>query len=195
MFGASLRPWKDIWRRFLCKIYMVCPYKLVTCKQNASKKVQNLLKTAVSAGRQSHPRNGEQACSKSHMDFSGSDFHISHQQQHNTARTSYSIAIFQTKWKFLVHFLPPPSGGWVRLPPIQLLEYQTDMLRCRFDTLGRWELRTVGRGQFPHRYKPSSLLRLYTADKSALPMLELGLMPVVTTMGEGGVGDGGGGHW
>ena len=78
MFGASLRPGKDIWRRFLCKIYMVCPYKLVTCKQNASKKVQNLLKTAVSAGRQSHPPNGEQACSKSHMDFSGSDLHISH---------------------------------------------------------------------------------------------------------------------
>ena len=78
MFGASLRPGKDIWRRFLCKIYMVCPYKLVTCKQNASKKVQNLLKTAVSAGRQSHPRNEEQACSKSHMDFSGSDLHISH---------------------------------------------------------------------------------------------------------------------
>ena len=44
MFGASLRPGKDIWRRFLCKIYMVCPYKLVTCKQNASKKVQNLQK-------------------------------------------------------------------------------------------------------------------------------------------------------
>ena len=78
MFGASLRPGKDIWRRFLCKIYMVCPYKLVTCKQNASKKVQNLLKTAVFAGRQSHPRNEEQACSKSHMDFSGSDLHISH---------------------------------------------------------------------------------------------------------------------
>ena len=78
MFGASLRPGKDIWRQFLCKIYMVCPYKLVTCKQNASKKVQNLLKTAVSAGRQSHPRNEEQACSKSHMDFSGSDLHISH---------------------------------------------------------------------------------------------------------------------
>ena len=58
--------------------YTVCPYKLVTCKQNASKKVQNLLKTAVSAGRQSHPRNEEQACSKSHMDFSGSDLHISH---------------------------------------------------------------------------------------------------------------------
>ena len=42
MFGASLRPGKNIWRRFLRKIYMVCPYKLVTCKQNASKKVQNL---------------------------------------------------------------------------------------------------------------------------------------------------------
>ena len=78
MFGASLRPGKDIWRRFLRKIYMVCPYKLVTCKQNASKKFQNLLKTAVFAGRQSHPRNEEQACSKSHMDFSGSDLHISH---------------------------------------------------------------------------------------------------------------------
>ena len=78
MFGASLPPGKDIWRRFLCKIYTVCPYKLVTCKQNASKKVQNLLKTAVSAARQSHPRNEEQACSKSHMDFSGSDLHISH---------------------------------------------------------------------------------------------------------------------
>ena len=78
MFGASLRPGKDIWGRFLCKIYMVCPYKLVTCKQNASKKAQNLLKTALSAGRQSHPRNEEQACSKSRMDFSGSDLHISH---------------------------------------------------------------------------------------------------------------------
>ena len=31
-------------------------------------------------------------------------------------------------------------------------------------------------------YKPSSLLRLHIADTSALPMLELGLMPVVTTM-------------
>ena len=41
---------------------------------------------------------------------------------------------------------------------------------------------TVGRGGFPHRYKPSSLLRLHIADTSALPMLELGLMPVVTTL-------------
>ena len=41
----------------------------------------------------------------------------------------------------------------------------------------------MGRGGFPHRYKPSSLLRLHIADTSALPMLELGLMPVVTTMG------------
>ena len=41
---------------------------------------------------------------------------------------------------------------------------------------------TVGRGGFPHRYKPSSLLRPYIADTSALSMLELGLMPVVTTM-------------
>ena len=31
-------------------------------------------------------------------------------------------------------------------------------------------------------YKPSSLLRTHIADTSALPMLELGLMPVVTTM-------------
>ena len=31
-------------------------------------------------------------------------------------------------------------------------------------------------------YKPSSLLRLHTTDTSALPLLELGLMPVVTTM-------------
>ena len=52
--------------------------------------------------------------------------------------------------------------------PFQLLEYQTDVRRCR--------------------YKPSSLLRLYIADTSALPMLELGFMPVVTTM----VGVGGG---
>ena len=50
------------------------------------------------------------------------------------------------------------------LSTIQILEYQTDMRRCRFDT------------------KPSSLLRSYIADSSALPMLELGLMPVVTTM-------------
>ena len=41
---------------------------------------------------------------------------------------------------------------------------------------------TGGRGGFPHRYKPSSLLRPYIADTSALPMLELGSMPVVTTM-------------
>ena len=47
---------------------------------------------------------------------------------------------------------------------IQILEYQTDMRRCRFD-------------------KPSSLLRPYIADTSALPMSELGLLPVVTTMG------------
>ena len=31
-------------------------------------------------------------------------------------------------------------------------------------------------------YKPSSLVRPYIADTSALLMLELGLMPVVTTM-------------
>ena len=42
---------------------------------------------------------------------------------------------------------------------------------------------TVGRGRFPHRYKPSSLLRPHIADTSALLMLELGLMPVVTTLG------------
>ena len=41
--------------------------------------------------------------------------------------------------------------------PIQLLEYQTDVR--------------------------SSLLRPYIADTSALPTLELGFMPVVTTMG------------
>ena len=46
---------------------------------------------------------------------------------------------------------------------IQILEYQTDMRTCRFD-------------------KPSSLLRSYIADTSALPMLELGSMPVVTTL-------------
>ena len=49
------------------------------------------------------------------------------------------------------------------LGAFQLLEYQTDVQRCRFD-------------------KPSSLLRPYIADTSALPMLELSLMPVVTTM-------------
>ena len=32
-------------------------------------------------------------------------------------------------------------------------------------------------------YKPSSLLHPHIANTSALPMLELGLMPVVTTMG------------
>ena len=32
-------------------------------------------------------------------------------------------------------------------------------------------------------YKPSSLLRPYIPDTSALPMSELGLLPVVTTMG------------
>ena len=53
--------------------------------------------------------------------------------------------------------------------PIQLLEYQTDVRRCRFD-------------------KPSSLLRSYIADTSALPMLELGLIPVVTTMTPSGLG-------
>ena len=41
---------------------------------------------------------------------------------------------------------------------------------------------TVGRGGFPHRYKPSSLLRPYIADTSALSMLELCFMPVVTTL-------------
>ena len=44
-----------------------------------------------------------------------------------------------------------------------MLEYQTDVRMCRFD-------------------KPSSLLRPYVADTSALPMLELGFMPVVTTI-------------
>ena len=34
--------------------------------------------------------------------------------------------------------------------------------------------------------KPSSLLRPYIADTSALPMLELGLMPLVTTMSSPG---------
>ena len=33
---------------------------------------------------------------------------------------------------------------------------------------------TGGRGGFPHRYKPSSLLRPYIADTIKLPMLELG---------------------
>ena len=145
------------------------------------------------------------------------------------------------------------TGDWAGalwLQPIQLLEYQTDMRRCRFDTLGKlnsahragaptareqwvapaqwvslivrsplWQVHplcrstsncslpqwraanrthppcgshppltssgcscTVGRGRFPHRYKPSSLLRPHIADTSALPMLELGLMPVVTTL-------------
>ena len=45
---------------------------------------------------------------------------------------------------------------------------------------------TVSRGWFPHRYKPSSLLRPYIANTSALPMLELGSMPEVTTMPWGG---------
>ena len=45
--------------------------------------------------------------------------------------------------------------------PIQLLEYQTDVRGC---------------------IKPISLLRPYIADMSALPMLELGFMPLVTTM-------------
>ena len=49
------------------------------------------------------------------------------------------------------------------LGAFQLLEYQTDVQRCRFD-------------------KPSLLLRSYKANTSALLMLELGLMPVVTTM-------------
>ena len=31
-------------------------------------------------------------------------------------------------------------------------------------------------------YKPSSLICQYIADTSALPMLELGLMPVIATM-------------
>ena len=48
---------------------------------------------------------------------------------------------------------------------------------------------TGGRGGFPHRYKPSSLLRPYIADTSALPMLELGSMPVVTTMDGREVGE------
>ena len=39
-------------------------------------------------------------------------------------------------------------------------------------------------------YKPSSLLRPYIADTSALSMLELGLMPVVTTMGRASSGAG-----
>ena len=52
---------------------------------------------------------------------------------------------------------------------LQLLEYQTDVRRCRFD-------------------KPGSLLRPYIADTSALLMLELGLMPVVTTMAQVGQG-------
>ena len=34
-------------------------------------------------------------------------------------------------------------------------------------------------------YKPSSLLCLHIANTSALPKLELGLMPGVTTMGMG----------
>ena len=49
------------------------------------------------------------------------------------------------------------------LGAFQLLEYQSDVQRCRFD-------------------KPSLLLRPYIADTSALLMLELGLMPVVTTL-------------
>ena len=45
-------------------------------KKTAPKKVKNLLKTAVSSDWQSHPGNGEQACSLPHTDFS--EFHISH---------------------------------------------------------------------------------------------------------------------
>ena len=59
----------------------------------------------------------------------------------------------------------------VEAEAIQLLEYQTDVRRCRFDK--------------PSFDKPSSLLRPYIADTSALSMLELGLMPLVTTMGRG----------
>ena len=45
-------------------------------KKTAPKKVKNLLKTAVSSDWQSHPGNGEQACSLPHTDFL--EFHISH---------------------------------------------------------------------------------------------------------------------
>ena len=39
-------------------------------------------------------------------------------------------------------------------------EYQTDVVRCTFDTLGKLTsaLWVLGRGQFPHRYKPWSVL-------------------------------------
>ena len=59
MFGASLRPGKDIWRQFFAKYTQFAHINESHAKKIASKKVKNLLKTAVSAGRQSHPRNGE----------------------------------------------------------------------------------------------------------------------------------------
>ena len=40
----------------------------------------------------------------------------------------------------------------VQVVPFQLLEYQTELRRCRF----------------PHRYKPGSLLRPYIANTSAV---------------------------
>ena len=79
------------------------------------------------------------------------------------------------------HFIPS-SAGWTSCCGIQT----GGLTHC----VGAHPLSMdsgclVGRGQFPHRNKPNSLLRPYIADTSALTMIELGLMPVVTTNAPG----------
>ena len=101
MFGASCGREKTSGDDFFCKIYTVCPYNWVTCQQIPSKNVNNLLKTAIFAGRQSHPRNEEQACSKSHMDFSGSDLH--------TAAQYNSHELFNSSLQNQMGFFSPQS--------------------------------------------------------------------------------------
>ena len=80
----------------------------------------------------------------------------------------------------------PPTGGWTSACGDQNVGL-THRSGAHPPPTGGGSPCTVGRGGFPHRYKPSSLLRPYIADTSALPMLELGSMPVVTTMVQPGV--------
>ena len=62
MFGAPLRPGKDIWGQFFFAKYTSFARTYEShAKKTTPKKAKSLLKIAVFAGRQSHPCNGEHA--------------------------------------------------------------------------------------------------------------------------------------
>ena len=66
MFEASLWPGKEFWGQFFLQNIHGLPINMShNKKKTAPKKAKNLLKTAISAGRQSHPQIGEQAVNHS----------------------------------------------------------------------------------------------------------------------------------